>query len=181
VPANATCTINNDVTIQHDLNVDKGATLTFNGATVGHDIHAHQPKGIGIGFPGSSVGHNIEIDGVSGNGPGTVDPGDNYICATTVGNDVKVMNGAAAAGQWYIGAPNECTTSNTIGHDLSVTNNKNKVKVGGNTVGNKLTVTGNTGGTDVSGNHAGSTNCKKNTGQTGSGNTPTGGGNSCPA
>jgi hypothetical protein len=172
VPGGATCTIGSDVTVTHDVQVQKGGTLVDKGATINHDIHGDHPAGIGIGF-GGQVGHNIDINGVTGTVPGGITP-DNYVCNTQVGNDVNVHDSAAGASQWFIGALPECTTPLTVGHDLNVTNNANHVTVSSNTIGHYLNVNGNTGGTVVSNNTAtGKATCKNNNpAATGGGNSP---------
>ena len=157
VPSGKTCTVK-AITVGHNIDVNSGATLIDQGATVANDIQASSPKGIGIGGSGSTpgkVGHDIEIIGTSGTGPGTVHAGDNYVCNTQVGHDLQVLNSGSKAGQWIIGdRDEECTGgANLIGNNLYVQGNKTRVDVSDNKtgvppymggIGDNLYVTGNT-------------------------------------
>jgi hypothetical protein len=44
---------------------------------------------------------------VSGAGPGTVTPGDNYICNTKIKNNLLITHSASTAGPWIIGDRDE--------------------------------------------------------------------------
>ena len=140
VPAGATCTIFRGTSIGRDVLVGQGATLIDSAGVIGRDIVATNPQGIGIGgFLGQSgrVGRNIVISGASGRGPGTVTPGDNYICHTQIGQSVTVQNTATGAGEWIIGDQDE------------------ECSGGGNILGTNLTVAGNDVRVDVADNRAG--------------------------
>jgi hypothetical protein len=173
VSKGASCTIGADVTVQHDVKVGEGGSLTDQGASVGHNINADKPSGIAI--DGGSVGNDIHINGVTGSGPNT-------ICGTTVGHDLAVENSGSGAGVWDIGNPGAGCAPNSVGHDLNVRKNGNGIHVEGNQVGNNLHVEDNQPGpAEVTGNSVDhDAGCKNNGGQTGSGNTANGH-NSCPA
>ena len=154
VPSGKTCTIKKGVSVGHNVVVNSGATLIDQGAIIANDVQAASPKGIGIGG-GGSLGHDIQISGTTGTGPGTVHAGDNYICATQIGNDVNVLNSASKAGPWIIGDKDEeCSSGgNLIGHNLDVQGNHNRVDVSDNMqgqppyaggIGNNLNLSGNT-------------------------------------
>lgn len=157
VPAGATCTITHNVTVGNNVTVNQAATLIDQGATIQNNVTATDPKGIGIGGYGGTRGkieNNLTINGVSGQGPGTVTHGDNYICDTYIANAVLVENSAAGAGQWIIGDQDEeCSGGgNQIDGNLTVANNRNRVDVSDNRkgkppysvgIGHNLSITGN--------------------------------------
>jgi hypothetical protein len=134
VPGGATCVLTDGTRIAHDLTIAPGGTLVDPAVTVGHDLVAHNPAGISI--HGDSVGHDLRIDGLTG-AAGIRDE----ICSTTVGHNLIVERGLAAAGTFDIGG--SCPDGgNTVGHDLIVTGNANAVVVAGNSVGHALRVDG---------------------------------------
>lgn len=157
VPAGATCTITHNVTVGDNVTVDQGATLIDQGATIQNDVTATDPKGMGIGGYNGTQGkieNDLTINGVTGKGPGTVNPGDNYICDTYIANNAVVENSATAAGEWIIGDQDEeCSGGgNEIDANLTVTNNNNRVDISDNRrgnppysvgIGHNLSVTGN--------------------------------------
>ena len=157
VPSGKTCTILPGVKIGNDVIVNSEATLIDNAAVIGHDIDANQPKGIGIGGFGStmgSIGHDVNVTGITGAGPGTKTPGDNYICHTAIKHDIEVRYSASKAGEWLIGdVDEECRGGgNQIGNNASIRDNANRVDISDNMqgessfiagIGKNLTVTGN--------------------------------------
>lgn len=157
VPSGKTCTVK-AISVGHNIDVNRGATLIDQGAQVANDIQATSPMGMGIGASTSGavgkVGHDVQISGTSGAGPGTVKAGSNYVCATQVGHDLSVTGSTSAAGQWIIGDRDEdCSAgADLIGNNLYVQTNKNRVDVSDNKtgvppymggIGDNLYVTGN--------------------------------------
>lgn len=146
VPSGATCTLGPNTTVTNDVNVQKGGTLLMVQSSIGHNLKADHPQGIGI-YLDSSIGNDANIDGTTG---GSGD-GFNYICKTSIGHDLNVVNSAATASPWSIGG-SDCGVGNTVGHDLNVNKNKNSVDVSRNVVANNMSVSGNTGGGSVTDN-----------------------------
>jgi hypothetical protein len=110
---------------------------------------------------------------------------DSFICGVSVGYDVQIVNGIAAAGTLHDGGLSACGAEHQgskIGHDLVVQNNANPVDISNNQIVHDLAVRGNTGGVNVTDNHAGhDAVCQNNhPAATGSGNTA-GHDNSCPS
>ncbi len=142
VPQGATCVLAPGAVVEHDLNVQKGATLYDEGATVQHDFQAQQANGVDID-PGSQVGHDLNINGLTGV-PATETA--NEICGANIGHDMTIQNSAA-------GAPVEAGCAdeggNSVGHDINVNNNAGPVTVDDNTSGHDLNVNNNTGGATV--------------------------------
>lgn len=138
VPAGSfTCLITPGVQVGHDVIVQPGGNLWDKDGQVGHDITAIHPAGIAIGGNGSPtggmVGHDITILGVSGSGPRNT----NWLCNTHVGHDVTIALSAPTAAPWDIGDYQpECGGGGiTVGHDLNVLGNFNKVDVSDNNEG----------------------------------------------
>jgi hypothetical protein len=159
VPSGATCTLLLNTDVLDDVQVQPGATLIDKGAEVGGDIVANSPQGIGIGG-GGLVSGSIEVTGLAGGGPGAqsnsqAEP-DSYICNTTVESDVRVQNGASAAGPIDIGDAADCPAGqgNTIGGSLLVEGNQDKVDAAQNHVEDNIDILNNTGGTVANGNVA---------------------------
>jgi hypothetical protein len=134
IPVGATCTIAHTVTVGNNVIVDQGATLIDRGATIENNITATQPKGIGIGGYAGHAGYvstSITIHGLTGQGPGTVTKGGNYICNTNIGNNVTVENTAGGAGEWIIGDRHEECSGGTdqLNGSLIAINNNTRVDI----------------------------------------------------
>ena len=167
VAAGTSCTLSN-ATASGNVQVQQGATLICQNSSMS-GLQATNPAGIGIS--NCTVSHDLQINGLSGQGPGV--GGDNYICASTVGHDLIVTNGATSAGRLVIGDLPDCASGNSVGHDLTVMGNGDSVDVGQNRAGHDVSVHNNAGGTSVDVNGAGhDAICTgNNPGATGYGNT----------
>ncbi len=170
VPRGAVCTLVAGTVVSHDVRVE--GTLIDQGATIGHDLAANNPKGIAVS--GGSVAHDVQINGLTGAPPAG---GDDYICGVTVGHDLVVQNGMKSASRIVVGGAPDCSAGNKVGHDLVVQKNADAVVVenngsSGTPIGHNLTVQENTpGGATISKNYAGEQAvCQKNSPQAGSGN-----------
>ena len=181
VVVGAACTLLAGSGVSRDVQVEQGATLIDQGATIGHDLTASNPSVIAVS--GGSVGHDVQINGLTGTPPAG---GDNVVCNTSIAHDLSVQNGAATAGPFDIGDPPNCSAGNQVGHDLVVQNNAEPVDVSdngtaANPIGHDLRVQDNRpGGATVSNNYAGhDATCQRNSPQTGNGNRAVHS-NSCP-
>jgi hypothetical protein len=166
VPAGGLCTVAN-ATITNDLIMQAPrAHLNIAATTIGHDLQAVQPGSIqtsSVETPDGrtvlgtvAVEHDFVIDGT----PGPIFAHD--LCDLDVGHDMVVTGTAESFGMTIgdTGSSEGCSTdagssgrSNTIGHDLVVTNNAalsndffgpSGIDVSNNRVGHDLIFTGNT-------------------------------------
>jgi hypothetical protein len=164
VPSGGECTVAN-ATITHDL-VLGSSRLNIAAATIGHDVRGSQPRSIqtsGVFTPEDEtvlgpvdVNHDVLLEG----SPGPIFAHD--LCDLHVGHDF-VVSGQQLNFGMSIGdtdsdegcslAAGTTGSSNTIGHDLVITDNAalsnpffgaSSIDVGNNTVGHDLIVRGNT-------------------------------------
>jgi hypothetical protein len=150
VPVGATCVLPPGTKVATNMHVMTGGTLIDQGATIGGDLNANNPKAVTVA--GGNVQGDVQLQGVAGSPAGDKD---NYVCDTSIGHDLSVQNSAATAGTIVIGGPPDCSVGDKIGHDLSVQNNATAVTVSDNTVTHNLSIQNNTGGVTVETNKAG--------------------------
>jgi hypothetical protein len=150
VPAGATCVLAPGTKVAKNVKVQTGGTLVDEGAAIGNDLNANNPKAVTVA--GGSVGGNLQLQGITGSPPGGKD---NFICNTSIGHDLAVQNAAATAGPIVIGGPPDCSMGDKIGHDAAIQNNATRVTVSDNTVTHNLSVQNNTAGVTVESNKAG--------------------------
>jgi hypothetical protein len=150
VPKGATCSLT-DSTVNGTITVDPGGSLTLSGVTVGGDVHA--PGGTSL-TSGTLIKGNAEI----ANGrPGA----SSTVCGTEIDGNLDVHNNAS---ETAIGTSASCTAGDTIGHNLTVHDNRvaggQSATIAGNTVGGNLACMNNNpaptgGGNTVSGTKTG--------------------------
>jgi hypothetical protein len=150
VPTGATCVLAPGTKVAKNVHVMTGGTLVDEGAAIGGDLNANNPKAVTVA--GGSVGGNLQIQGLTGSPPGGKD---NFVCGASIGHDMTVQNAAATAGPIVIGGSPDCGAGNKVGHDLSVQNNATAVTVSNNTVAHNVNIQGNTHGVLVEHNQAG--------------------------
>jgi hypothetical protein len=134
VTRGSSCSIT-DSTINGNVTVDPGGSLTLQGVTVGNDIHSHgSVVSIGPDSAGSPtiVGHDVEIaNGVAGPA--------NVLCGAQIGNNLDVHDNR---NETVIGVSGACTTGNSVGNDTNVYNNRvtggPSAVIAGNTVSHNL-------------------------------------------
>jgi hypothetical protein len=156
--------------IYHDVVVPPGANCLLAFATVTGNVTVQQTGGLivqGSNIHGNvqgsgasylslysrpTVGGNIQIQHTTGNTPGAFG---NYICSTTVGNDIQLGQSTAP---YNIGGitpvvPSatliDCGISNTVHGNIQATNNAGELWIAQNMVDGNLQAYGNTGGLHI--------------------------------
>jgi len=157
VPAGGFCIVDS-ATIQHDLTIGQNADVAIENTTIGHDLSATAPQAIITGWGGGNpgpvrVGHDLTINGSDApNGIGY------DLCDTTVDHDLQVTNTVIPfeifigdkGGTGFDFCEPALSTSDHVGHDLVVANNRTgRIDVGDNTIGHDLRVVNNTASTDT--------------------------------
>ena len=147
----SSCSIT-DSTIEGNVLVDPGGSLTLQGVTVGNDIHAYgNAVSIGPDSSGSPtiVGSDLELAGGIA-GPASV------LCGVQIGHNLDVHNNR---NETVIGVSPTCTTGNSVGNDAVVLANHvsgaPSAVIAGNTVWHNLDCLGNTPPPTGSSNTAG--------------------------
>jgi CSLREA domain-containing protein len=144
VRSGASCTLIPGTHVSHDVEVQKGGTLSAQGITVGHDLKAD--KAAGVTVCGTLVGHDLDVqngasvvigdaaNGCPGNHVGRdltvkTNAGKVVVGENTIGNDLRVEDNKPGG---------TTVRGNAAGHDASC--NKNDPQTGGgNTAGHKNT------------------------------------------
>ncbi len=150
-PGNACAIIG--ATVTHDVTVGKGASLGVDNSSIGHDVKANGAALFEfIGYTGPiSVGHDVVLTGTS---PEAMSYGGYDVCDTTIGHDLSITGADIAyeievgdtgpQDNEFCGAPGPVSQPDSVGHDLTVSNNTaGKVDVGNNSVGHDLNVNNN--------------------------------------
>lgn len=150
VPPGNACVLEG-ATVTHDVIVGKGASFGMDNSTVGHDVKID--GGAVIEFQNytgpNSVGHDLVMTGTSLQAQSY---GGYDICGTTFGHDVWVtaanvayeieVGDTGTQDVEFCGFPGP--QPDTIGHDLTVTNNTTgRIDVGNNSVRHDLSVSKN--------------------------------------
>jgi len=110
VPDGQSCTINQNDVIDHDVNVEEGATLNDVGANIGHSLNAEKNTTIIVtGSGGYTAGSPVSAPGSSGYGAGNAVIGSDLNASSgptlvqvsnlTAGHDIRVksLNGSGAS------------------------------------------------------------------------------------